>query len=79
MNGGGNLFQTAVYSDVFQGPNNEPPDGFTYVNVGVDTSDGVLIDATFYDLGDPVPETGTTCSLFGLSLVGLAFLRRKLC
>jgi hypothetical protein len=26
-----------------------------------------------------VPDTGTTCSLFGLSLTGLAFLRRKLC
>jgi hypothetical protein len=26
-----------------------------------------------------VPDTGTTCSLFGLSLTGLAFLRRRLC
>jgi hypothetical protein len=26
-----------------------------------------------------VPDTGTTCSLLGLSLTGLAFLRRKLC
>lgn len=26
-----------------------------------------------------VPDTGTTCSLFGLSLAGLAFLRRKFC
>jgi VPDSG-CTERM motif len=26
-----------------------------------------------------VPDTGTTCSLLGLSLMGLAFLRRKLC
>jgi hypothetical protein len=26
-----------------------------------------------------VPDTGTTLSLFGLSLMGLAFLRRKLC
>ena len=26
-----------------------------------------------------VPDTGTTGSLFGLSLMGLAFLRRKLC
>jgi VPDSG-CTERM motif len=25
-----------------------------------------------------VPDTGTTCSLFGLSLAGLAFLRRKI-
>jgi len=27
----------------------------------------------------PVPDTGTTASLFGFSLVGLAFLRRKAC
>jgi hypothetical protein len=26
-----------------------------------------------------VPDTGTTFSLLGLSLMGLAFLRRKLC
>ena len=26
-----------------------------------------------------VPETGTTCSLFGLSVTGLAFLRRRFC
>jgi hypothetical protein len=26
-----------------------------------------------------VPDTGTTCSLLGLSLMGLAFLLRKLC
>jgi VPDSG-CTERM motif len=36
---------------------------------------------TFNDLGDvaTVPDTGTTFSLFGLSLMGLGFLRRKLC
>jgi hypothetical protein len=36
---------------------------------------------TFNDLGDAAaaPDTGTTASLFGLSLMGLAFLRRKLC
>ena len=35
---------------------------------------------TFFDKGDvaTVPDTGTTFSLFGLSLMGLAFLRRKL-
>jgi VPDSG-CTERM motif len=34
----------------------------------------------FNDLGDTaaVPDTGTTASLLGLSLAGLAFLRRKL-
>ena len=30
------------------------------------------------DVDLAVPDTGTTCSLFGLSLTGLAFLRRKL-
>jgi hypothetical protein len=36
---------------------------------------------TFNDLGDAAaaPDTGTTASLLGLSLTGLAFLRRKLC
>ena len=70
--------QAFVYSDnvIFPGAQ---PDGFTYVNAGTDTSDGVPIDVTFHDLGDTVPDTGTTCSLLGLSLMGLAFLRRKLC
>jgi hypothetical protein len=51
------------------------------VAVGFDTSDQLPIFATFDDDGDvaTVPDTGTTFSLFGLSLVGLAFLRRKLC
>jgi VPDSG-CTERM motif len=39
--------------------------------------------ATFHDNAAAseatVPDTGTTFSLFGLSLMGLAFLRRKLC
>jgi hypothetical protein len=36
---------------------------------------------TFNDLGDvaTVPDTGMTFSLFGVSLMGLGFLRRKLC
>ena len=36
---------------------------------------------TFFDKGDvaTVPDTGTTFSLFGVSLMGLGFLRRKLC
>jgi hypothetical protein len=50
-----------------------------------DTSDftlnGGAVNVTFFDKGDvaTAPDTGTTASLFGLSLVGLAFLRRKLC
>ena len=37
-------------------------------------------DVQFIDKGDvaTAPDTGTTASLFGLSLTGLAFLRRKL-
>ena len=44
------------------------------------TLGGAALSVTFHDLGDvaTIPETGTTVSLFGLSLTGLAFLRRKL-
>ena len=50
--------------------------------------DGTVVDVgghfklAFFDKGDAaaaVPDTGTTASLFGLSLTGLAFLRRKFC
>jgi hypothetical protein len=56
------------------------PNGFTYVGVSIDTSDGVPVDVTFNDNGDTargVPDTGTTGSLLGLSLMGLALLRWK--
>jgi VPDSG-CTERM motif len=45
------------------------------------TLGGGPLSVTFDDDGDvaAVPDTGTTCSLFGLSLMGLGFLRRKLC
>lgn len=45
------------------------------------TLNGVELDVTFNDKGDvaAAPDTGTTASLFGLSLMGLTFLRRKLC
>jgi hypothetical protein len=45
------------------------------------TLNGNPLSVTFFDKGDvaTVPETGTTFSLFGLSLTGLGFLRRKLC
>jgi hypothetical protein len=51
------------------------------VTFGTDASDGIAIAATFNDNGDTdaVPDTGTTGSLLGLSLTGLAFFRRKLC
>ena len=45
------------------------------------TLNGNPLSVTFNDLGDvaTVPDTGTTFSLFGVSLMGLGFLRRKLC
>jgi hypothetical protein len=51
-------------------------------SVLVGTDGGIDVFAKFTDLAGPseaVPDTGTTASLFGLSLTGLAFLRRKLC
>ena len=44
------------------------------------TLNGNPLYVTFFDKGDAAtaPDTGTTASLFGLSLTGLAFLRRKL-
>jgi hypothetical protein len=44
------------------------------------TLNGNPLYVTFFDKGDvaTAPDTGTTASLFGLSLAGLAFLRRKL-
>ena len=45
------------------------------------TLNGNPLAVTFFDKGDvaAAPDTGTTASLFGLSLTGLAFLRRKVC
>jgi hypothetical protein len=52
-------------------------------SVLVGTDGGVDVFASFTDNAvtseATVPDTGTTYSLFGLSLMGLAFLRRKLC
>ena len=57
-----------------------PPlaNGSTLNNFGTDGIDGGTINLTFIDRGD-VPDTGTTFSLLGVSLMGLGFLRRKLC
>ena len=46
--------------------------------LGTDILNGGTISVTFFDNGDTArtPDTGTTLSLFGLSLMGLAFLRR---
>src|ERR1700736_6683076 len=55
-------------------------DESTVNTYGADRTDGGSISATFDDdaATAEVPDTGTTGSLFGLSLTGLAFLRRKL-
>jgi hypothetical protein len=51
------------------------------VSFGTNTADGHALFVTFNDNGDvaAAPDSGTTFSLFGFSLMGLAFLRRKLC
>jgi VPDSG-CTERM motif len=51
------------------------------VSFGTNAADGHALFVTFNDNGDVVaaPDSGTTFSLFGFSLMGLAFLRRKLC
>jgi len=75
-----------VVSDIANGINfGAQPNGFTFVAAGTDTRDNVPIDVTFHDNATaseavhPAPDTGTTFSLFGLSLTGLALLRRKFC
>jgi VPDSG-CTERM motif len=69
----------SVNSDV--AGNGSLKNGDTYVGAGTDSSNGGFINVTLFDNGDiaTAPDTGTTASLFGLSLAGLAFLRRKLC
>jgi hypothetical protein len=50
--------------------------------VGVGTVPGGPVVASFTDLAaasEGVPDTGATFSIFGLSLMCLGFLRRKLC
>jgi VPDSG-CTERM motif len=66
-----------VFSDVTN-PGGPALTNGTPVQVGSDG--GVAVFATFNDVGDvaTVPDTGTSFSLFGLSLMGLAFLRRKI-
>jgi hypothetical protein len=68
-----------VFSDNAVGANAEP-NGFKYVGGGTDN--GIPVDVTFNDDArdsPSVPDTGATYSLFGLSLLALAFLRRKFC
>lgn len=73
--------QLLVRSDSEPNSGTGPLANGTSTSFGVYGADGAAIQAVFNDLGDvaTIPDTGTTASLFGLSLTGLAFLRRKLC
>ena len=69
-----------ITSDLLAGSGVSPIADGTSVEVG--TVGGVVVFATFNDkaaASEGVPDTGTTCSLLALSLIGLPFLRRKLC
>jgi hypothetical protein len=69
----GNLFVISDNQQVGGIPDNIP-DSTSF------TLGGAALSVTFHDLGDAatVPDTGTTFSLLGFSLTGLAFLSRKL-
>jgi hypothetical protein len=73
--------ELGVFSDYTLTGTTTTGNGTTIYNVGTDSAHAGSISVTFNDSGDvaTAPDTGTTGSLFGLSLVGLAFLRRKLC
>ena len=59
----------------------QPPPVADGAPVLVGTDGGVSAFAKFHDLGDSaaVPDSGASLSLFGVSLLGLGFLRRRLC
>jgi hypothetical protein len=73
-----------IFSDVPGGPGLFDNNTRSTFEIAVDRSNPsspVLVYGVFNDLGDTratVPDTGTTASLLGFSLTGLAFLRRKL-
>ena len=69
------LFVTSEFGPTRSGLADGEPDTTSF------KLNGGALSVTFFDKGDgaTAPDTGTTASLFGLSLTGLAFLRRKLC
>lgn len=69
--GGG--WHLTVHSDVIG--TGGIPDGQTFPGAGYNI---VFVDSAATSETASVPDTGTTASLLGFSLVGLAFLRRKL-
>jgi hypothetical protein len=72
--GTGSGWSITVDSDVIASPG-AFPDGGTFSAPGFNM---VFVDSAATSETTAVPDTGTTASLFGLSLAGLAFLRRKL-
>jgi protein with PEP-CTERM/exosortase system signal len=72
LGGGWNI---TVHSDMIS-TGGGIPDGQTFPGPGFNM---VFVDSAATSETTAVPDTGTTASLFGLSLTGLAFLRRKLC
>jgi hypothetical protein len=72
-------FSFGVFSDIINPGLTAVPDGNTVEDVGTDSSNGGTIFLTFDDVAAAAeaPDTGTTGSFLGLSLMGLTFLRRK--
>ena len=75
---------TVISDETFTGPGQFANNQITSSPIATDNTIStapVSVFGVFNDLRDTatVPDTGTTASLFGLSLTGLAFLRRKLC
>jgi hypothetical protein len=71
--GGPDSWRFSVVSDVIT-PGATIPDGQPYSGPGFNI---VFVDSAATSETATVPDTGTTFSLFGLSLMGLGFLRRK--
>ena len=75
---------TVISDETFTGPGQFANNQITSSPIATDNTIStapVSVFGVFNDLRDTatVPDTGTTASLFGLSLTGLAFFRRKLC
>jgi hypothetical protein len=70
--------QLFVFSDIQGG--NDIPDGTPIQEIGFVSGVQTAFNITFHDLGDAagVPDGGSTVSLLGCALLGLAALRRRL-
>jgi VPDSG-CTERM motif len=63
----------------YQGSRGEPGDAYPATDNYISQSNSYFGPNFQFTTSTSVPDAGTTGSLFGLSLMGLAFLRRKLC